>query len=166
MSKAIKLKNNQYLSTQYVVHKRGGGWYYLNNLLDNIYPVGSIFISTVNTNPPTYFGGTWERIKGRFLLAADDSTYKLGGTGGEATHTLTVNEMPSHNHDGIYEYYSKKQISNRGDGGGGWNSVNISGITGSQNNTYSYLYTGHTGGSQAHNNMPPYLVVYIWKRVS
>ena len=131
----------------------------------NLYPVGSIYMSVNSTNPSNYFGGTWEQIKDRFLLACG-STYSNGSTGGEATHTLTVNEIPSHNHEGIYEYYSKKQISNRGDGGGGWNSVNISGITGSQNNTYSYLYTGHTGGSQAHNNMPPYLAVYIWKRVA
>ena len=66
--------------------------------MDNIYPLGSIFISTNTTNQSIYFGGTWERIKGRFLLAADDSTYKIGSTGGEATHKLTISEMPSHTH--------------------------------------------------------------------
>lgn len=175
MSKAVKLKNSLYLASTSIVHKRGGGWYYLNNLLDNIYPVGSIFISTVNTNPSTYFGGTWERIKGRFLLAADDSTYKLGATGGEATHKLTVDEMPSHNHMG--RNYSHN-----------WNA----GISIPPGRSYAYSYggassglwaysagnwineseinemveTGNRGGSQSHNNMPPYLVVYIWKRVS
>lgn len=166
MSKAVKLKNSLYLSSTSIVHKRGGGWYYLNNLLDNIYPVGSIFISTVNTNPSTYFGGTWERIKGRFLLAADDSTYKLGGTGGEATHKLTVNEMPSHSHDMDEESYGgggyKNKMGIRQDAGGSshWTPQY------EQTTSYSTYKPTYTGGSQAHNNMPPYLVVYIWKRKS
>lgn len=158
MSKAVKLKNSLYLSSTSIVHKRGGGWYYLNNLLDNIYPVGSIFISTVNTNPSTYFGGTWERIKGRFLLAADDSTYKLGGTGGESNHTLSIDEIPSHYHNfaemGRILYWDSGLSS-------------YGGLTGG--NTVQYTWSTHTknvGGGKAHNNMPPYLVVYMWKRVS
>lgn len=166
MSKAVKLKNSLYLSSTSIVHKRGGGWYYLNNLLDNIYPVGSIFISTVNTNPSTYFGGTWERIKGRFLLAADDSTYTLGATGGEVTHKLTVDEMPSHSHDMDEESYGgggyKNKMGIRQDGGGSshWTPQYA------QTTSYSIYKPTYTGGSQAHNNMPPYLVVYIWKRKS
>lgn len=76
----------------------------------NLYPVGSIYMSVNSTNPSNYFGGTWEQIKDRFLLACG-STYSNGSTGGETTHTLTVNEIPSHNHEGIYEYYSKKNKS-------------------------------------------------------
>lgn len=124
--------------------------------MDNIYPIGSIFISTDTTNPSTYFGGTWERIKGRFLLAADDSTYKIGSTGGEATHALTINEMPSHGHN--YEAYIDK------DPLGGYDKVLVYGNpAGTQYYTFNVF---PTGGSQPHNNMPPYLAVYIWKRIS
>lgn len=123
--------------------------------MDNIYPIGSVFITTNTTNPSTYFGGTWERIRGRFLLGADDSTYKIGKTGGEATHTLTVDEMPSHAHNvGAMNNY---------DWGEGGDRFTI--------NNPSIGYTlraggADTGGNQPHNNMPPYLVVYIWKRIS
>lgn len=123
--------------------------------MDNIYPIGSIFISTNTTNPSTYFGGTWERIKGRFLLAADDSTYKIGAIGGEATHKLTINEMPSHNHMVDYD-----QVW---DGGGGTLAL---GTTDNGGSWASGTWVHNTGGSKAHNNMPPYLVVYMWKRVS
>ena len=60
-----------------------------NYILDKIHPVGSIYISENSTSPATLFGGTWERVKDRFLLAAGD-TYSAGSTGGSATHTLTV----------------------------------------------------------------------------
>jgi len=120
------------------------------------YPVGSVYISFNSTNPSTYFGGAWERVKGRFLLSADDNTYKVNNTGGEANHKLTINEMPSHSH--TYStgrwYWAEKS--------GGGEVIN------SQSET-SYMFsrsTGNTGGSQAHNNMPPYVVVYMWKRVS
>ena len=66
-------------------------------LVDMVYPVGSIYISVNTTNPGSLFGGTWEQIKDRFILAAGGS-YTVGSTGGEATHTLTANEMPSHSH--------------------------------------------------------------------
>ena len=66
-------------------------------MLDNIYPVGSIYMSVNSTNPGTLFGGTWAQIQDRFLLACG-STYANGATGGEATHTLTENEMPTHKH--------------------------------------------------------------------
>lgn len=164
MAKAVKLKNNLYLSSTSIVHKRGGGWYYLNNLLDNIYPVGSIFISTVNTNPSTYFGGTWERIKGRFLLAADDSTYKLGATGGEATHTLSIDEIPAHTHKvkRNNNYTNNFMIDTGRSNQWGSAIINTSGYTAQP----TAITIENTGGDQPHNNMPPYLVVYIWKRVS
>ena len=69
----------------------------LTNKWADIYPIGSIYMSVNNVNPSTVFGGTWEQIKDKFLLACGD-TYNNGATGGEATHTLTSNEMPSHNH--------------------------------------------------------------------
>ena len=67
------------------------------NFLNLVYPVGSIYWSSKNTNPGTLFGGTWVQIKDRFILAAGDS-YSNGATGGAATVTLTVSNMPSHSH--------------------------------------------------------------------
>jgi microcystin-dependent protein len=66
-------------------------------VLNHVYPVGSIYMSVVSTSPAELFGGTWEQLKDRFLLGAGD-TYTAGDTGGAANHTLTVDEMPSHNH--------------------------------------------------------------------
>ena len=124
-----------------------------SNIFNTIYPVGSIYISINSVNPASIFGGTWEQIQGRFLLGAS-SSYAAGTTGGEATHTLTANEMPSHAH-AIYM---------------GTGTLNPTGYWG----VYSVLelkntsasYTAYTGGNAAHNNMPPYLIVYIWKRIS
>lgn len=121
----------------------------------DIYPVGSIYISVNSTNPGTMFGGTWERIQDTFLLASG-STYGAGTTGGEARHTLTINEMPSHSHnfnDGR-RYYTERA---------GGNEILSPQTTSSYNFTRT---TANTGGGQAHNNMPPYLAVYVWKRVS
>ena len=121
-----------------------------------IYPVGSIYLSVSATNPETLFGGKWEKIKDRFLLAAG-SSYKAGDTGGEAKHTLTVYEMPSHSH------------SSKGVNGS-------AGVTTQLGNYPFRIYEDvatnwdvygieNTGGSQPHNNMPPYLAVYVWKRI-
>ena len=115
-------------------------------------------MSTVATNPKTLLGfGTWEQIKDRFLLAAG-TTYKAGATGGEATHKLTVSEIPSHKHD-TYEYASGRVGTAASSGADGlqW-GVHLSG-------TWT-IDTGAVGGSAAHNNMPPYLSVYVWKRTA
>ena len=124
---------------------------------DLIYPIGAIYLSVSATNPATLFGGKWEQIKDRFLLAAGD-TYAIGTTGGEATHKLTVAEMPSHNH----------QIKTNNDD---WNNSPNGGKYGTThdgaNSWYNTdWYTINSGGNAAHNNMPPYLTVYMWKRVA
>jgi len=75
-------------------------------ILNRLYPVGAIYISTNDTSPSTIFGGTWNKIEDRFLLASS-STYAKGSTGGEATHTLTVQEMPNHAHD----YYRPANVT-------------------------------------------------------
>ena len=125
----------------------------LNSKL-TIYPIGSIYTSVTSTSPATLFGGTWTQLKDRFLLSAGD-TYTNGATGGEATHTLTIDEMPSHSH-GIYGALTgeTKPVTNTGNDWG----VGIS--------NYWTINTSPTGGDQAHNNMPPYLVVYMWKRTA
>ena len=121
------------------------------------YPVGSIYLSVNNVNPSSFFGGTWVQIKDRFLLTAG-STYTAGNTGGEATHTLTVDEMPSHNH-----YIKSYRGGTQWAVGYLWSrAASDSGnVEGGQSN-----YTNNTGGGKAHNNMPPYLVVYAWKRTA
>lgn len=130
-----------------------------SELLNAVYPVGSIYISVSGTSPNTLFGGTWERMKDRFLLAAGNG-YAAGATGGEATHTLTVEEMPKHHHNlyvrGFDNSSSKEAIVNA--------SYNY---TSAQSNAgQAELIISSTGGSAAHNNMPPYLAVYMWKRTA
>lgn len=114
------------------------------------YPVGALFISTESTSPETLFGGTWEQIKDTFLLAAGDN-YTAGTTGGEAEHTLTVEEMPSHSHHGTPKYYI---------------ATSVSAETEKNAQTGTQGLTSETGGNQPHNNMPPYLAVYVWKRTA
>lgn len=123
----------------------------------NLYPVGSIYMSVNSTNPSNYFGGTWEQIKDTFLLACGD-TYANGATGGEATHTLTEAEMPSHRH-GFHIFNTYGAGNFRETACRGSNSTGEVDWKGGQ-------ATEYTGGNQPHNNMPPYLAVYIWKRIA
>lgn len=133
-------------------------------LVNKLYPVGCIYQSTSSTSPASFLGGTWERIKDKFILAAGD-TYAAGKTGGEASHALTVNEMPAHRHAGI-------DIDNLycfGWENGSLTGVNFKNFYGGTywgNNVQNRLTSGYAGGSTAHNNMPPYLTAYIWKRIA
>lgn len=130
--------------------------------LSSIYPVGSVYLSFAETSPADIFGGTWERIKDRFLLAAGDS-YAAGTTGGESKHKLSESEMPSHTH-GIN--FPTPNGDAWGFGiGGGWGGWSVAGNY-ENNNTYGRQSNQYTGGDGAHNNMPPYLTVYIWKRTA
>lgn len=141
----------------------------LIEILKKIYPVGSIYTSTTNTNPSTLLGfGEWTQIKDRFLLAAGDE-YLVNSIGGEATHTLTTSEMPSHSHQIIrpqwYSDNSEKSLSSAY----GTSSNTIYTYTSASNqsritNGTSQLDIQPTGGGEAHNNMPPYLAVYMWQR--
>ena len=121
--------------------------------IDDIYPVGTIYMSVNITNPQNLFGGTWEQLKDRFLLGSGDN-YVNGSVGGESNHTLTIDEMPSHNHGAVY--YESYNFA-----GGSYNRrtgpFNISEDGG--------VDIPAQGGGMSHNNMPPYLVVYMWKRV-
>lgn len=114
------------------------------------YPVGSIYIAYNHTNPGTLFGGTWERLTGGFLWASGASD-TIGQTGGEKTVTLTAKQIPSHNHGGTYTN------------------------AGSAAKTHAWLASGgsamaydtvNVGGGEAHNNMPPYIQVSIWRRTA
>ena len=133
---------------------------------NKIYPIGSIYMSINETNPSELFGGEWEQIKDKFLLSAGD-TYNAGTEGGEATHTLTENEMPSHTHTQnahTHTIGSLKRYDTSGNGaaavGDGYGNIQNY-KTGSTTATNQ-----NTGGSQSHNNMPPYLAVYCWVRIA
>ena len=150
------------------------GWVYYRTPVDLIYPVGSIYMSINATNPKELFGGTWEQIKGRFLLGMS-SSYPAGSTGGEATHTLTSREIPFHNHDigqqgntskilptqiAVDDSSHEQYVTTLEGGRSGWykSSVAWDGRIATRDQTSPY--------GQAHNNMPPYLAVYIWKRTA
>lgn len=123
-------------------------------LLDLLHPVGSIFQSTDSTSPAELFGGTWEQVKDVFLLAAGDS-HAAGSTGGEETHTLTKAELPDHTHG--YDYTGQSDATGTG-------AIKIVSPAGTAN-AYTGKATSNCGG-QAHNNMPPYLAVYTWRRTA
>lgn len=137
------------------------GWIYSRALssliLEAVYPIGSIYMSVDGTSPATLFGGTWKAIQGKFLLGAYSGAYKAGTTGGEASHTLTTSEMPNHNHALYFPNAGADDHSAPGNY-----------PDGPSNSTYYAVssYTSREGGGQAHNNMPPYLAVYIWKRTA
>lgn len=130
----------------------------LRTTIDTLIPaIGEIYITLSDENPSIKFGGTWEQIKDVFLLACGDA-YSIGSTGGEATHTLTVNEIPSHSHT------FQRHMLNRDDDG---TNTGQSGY-GVSNKTID-IYEANTyptGNGQSHNNMPPYLSVYVWKRIA
>lgn len=123
-------------------------------LLDKLYPVGCIYQSASSTSPASLFGGTWEQIKDRFILAAGD-TYAAGSMGGEATHILTISEMPTHKHSIVSS-------------GGTPLTTGFFGFT-ITNEVTGYVDANvalETGGSSPHNNMPPYAAMYVWKRIA
>lgn len=243
MSKSIQLKDNS--GEKYYVHP--------------YFPIGSIYMNITNIDPSSYFGGVWERLKDRFLLAVGDTYTTAGATGGEATHTLSVAEMPSHTHTftgtahthsigahshglnshvhsvGAHSHglnnhkhsfsattssngaHAHRERLNLGDkvnprvddyvnyggygqsseynwtGSEGSHTHTISGTTGaasgstanstvfntgaaSGNTANSTAFNSgsttqggtnsNTGSGKTHNNMPPYITVYMWKRVS
>lgn len=144
----------------------GGAWSewqkHINasDILDLVYPVGTYYIAHHDTSPAELFGGTWHRIESRFLWAAP-STSTIGLTAGEQTHTLTTSEMPSHRHEGvIYSGNGKNIALNTGSSG---YKLSWSANAGSDVNE---IITNYTGGGAAHNNMPPYVNVAIWRRTA
>lgn len=127
----------------------------ISAILDTIFPIGHIYMSVDGTSPASLFGGTWEALEAQFLLGAG-SGYTAGATGGEETHTLTVGEIPSHRHDqGGWIYAPNLETQ------GNTVQVQMQEVW-----TGRTVYTGYSGSGYAHNNMPPYLVVYMWKRTA
>ena len=124
------------------------------------YPIGSIYISTNATSPATLFGGNWDEIHGVFLFA-NSALHKAGEIGGEEEHVLRKKEIPIHYHD---EYVG----NDGGDGSVPEGYYGFTSIACISKNTYwaKGSKTSEAGGGLAHNNMPPYLSVYMWQRVS
>lgn len=151
----------------------------------NLYPIGSIYLSVNSTNPSNYFGGTWEEIKDRFLIGAGN-LYDGGAIGGEASVKLSVSNLPEHSHSGTTNvdghhrhdiaYYAADavQATNNdyiGSSGMGWSTHYRLNewltFDGNNKSAHSHSFTtNNTGSNTAHNNMPPYLAVYMWKRVA
>lgn len=157
------------------------------------YPVGSIYMSTISTSPAILFGGTWEAMPaGRVLLAQGESEwgveYKAGSTGGEHEHQLSVGELPIHSHtatvsnEGNHNHltgvcavaadpgYFKEGSTYLGDWNKaqehGWGSNVYEGITNSAGTHGHTVTNDNTGNGQSHNNMQPYMSIFMWKRVS
>ena len=139
----------------------------INNL---VYPVGSVYVNAeVATNPATLLGvGTWEAYgEGRVPVGkASSGTFDtLGATGGAETHTLSENEMPSHYHDSIHGHADGSSRPNSFTGiSGNVGGSNFGG--GTTDDAWGTSQTKTKGGGAAHNNLQPYIVVYMWKRTA
>lgn len=130
------------------------------SVIDLIYPVGSVYISINNVNPGTYLTGTtWEAFgTGKTLVGVDTAQTEFNTvqkTGGEKTHTLIVDEMPSHKHP--LPYRTSILNSAIGSSGSWWTDPGTS--TGNSN-----AQSIAVGGGKSHNNLQPYITVYMWKR--
>ena len=184
----IKTINNTSLLGRGNISVGGGGLSF-----DDIYPIGSIYMSVNSTSPATLFGGTWERIKDTFLLSSGD-TYSNGSTGGSATVSLSASQMPRHNHstnahshstNTTEEYFVTSESGsanntrvtysssgNRYVDGMNDNKTPFHHRSNTSNASPTTKYTGGTGSTEAssngsaHENMPPYLTVNVWKRTA
>lgn len=141
----------------------------MGDIRNIIFPVGSIVqYASASIDPNTLIGGTWERIQGRFLFAADES-HEIGTTGGSETVALTTEQMPRHKHF----------VINMSQGTLAPDYQHTVGRYNNSNATENYRYqingntneanggkSSFTGSGAAHDNMPPYLTVYMWKRTA
>lgn len=152
-----------------------------NYILDKFYPIGSIYTSTNNVNPSAIMGGTWEQLKDRFLLGAGD-TYEAGATGGSDAHSHThdlwadiymfgegtehnlppnnaimMMKSKSHKTQSPFDYYLTDTDAN--------GNHLLKRTTPTQNNPWYDKGTNVGGTIGETNALPPYLAVYMWKRV-
>lgn len=130
-----------------------------------IFPIGFIIpVDAPNFNPHDfYIDGVWEQIKGRVIVGVDENQTEFnetGKTGGSKTHTLTVNEMPQHNHSQARAYNTNGFEALYKEPFTGW------GLPDTNETGASILNGNYTGGDQAHNNLQPYQTAYMWKLIS
>jgi hypothetical protein len=138
----------------------------LKELIDIIYPIGSVYISVNSTSPETLFGGSWTQLKDRFLLGAG-STYTNGNTGGSATHTNELNY-----NDGAAAIRNYSDTFLFGDGAKNVKSIKSASSPGiwqfkhetDYSSSMDYTGVGLYGKTGEGSSMPPYLVVNMWKR--
>ena len=118
----------------------------VSDLLNKVYPVGSIYMSAVNVSPASFLGGTWQAIEqGRMLMAAG-SSWQAGTTGGAAYHALTVQEMPAHDHSAV-ETAAGGHTHGASTGSAGAHSH-----SGGTNNAGNHYHTGTTNGAGSHSH--------------
>ena len=155
------------------------------------FPIGYIYISMAATNPADLFGGKWQALdEGRVLIGAN-SKFAAGSKGGEETHTLSNSELASHDHNSSLSTSSAgshKHLLGDGDKSNWlempWGYISKSNAWGlhQDRNDYDNSYprtsttgshyhdsgttTSSSGGSSAHNNMQPYLAVYMWQKTA
>lgn len=138
----------------------------MNSLINDIYPVGSIYMSYKSTSPATLFGGTWEQLKNHFLFATNATSGDKGGSGngtgtssGSTKLTAAQSGLPSHQH--------ALQNANPGGTTVGWTNYGVDAIS---NKGYTgNVKTGLTGGlsaSEGHTHTIPYIEVYVWRRTA
>lgn len=152
----------------------------VTDLIDTIYPVGSIYMSVDSTSPATLFGGTWSQIEDTFLLAAG-SSYSAGSTGGSADAVIVQHNHTQNQHrhqpddsnlrflTGDFNNIGRKQLGSGGTSRGyGWTTTSTSSNDALSADSYTDYKTptiSTEGESGAGKNMPPYLTVYVWKRI-
>ncbi len=141
-----------------------------------VYPVGSIYQSTGDSSPASLFGGNWEKLEDTFLYGS--GTKSVGDTGGEETHTLEVNEIAEHDHLFVGESHTSTRICMTSNLTSYAVNTTAKKIQGCESASSSASWTWSTlswtdggtieksGGSQPHNNMPPYYAVNIWRRTA
>ncbi len=142
----------------------------INSILDKIYPIGCYFeTSDTNFDPNESLIGTWTRDTDGRVLVSESNSLTIGSTGGESTHTLTANEMPSHTHS-LYPTGKGWVNSDANTGRINLNHVPSGKYVGiiSTTGMNGWVFKGidKTGGGEAHNNMPPYIVIARWHRTA
>lgn len=137
--------------------------------MDNIYPVGSIHITTNNVNPSIYFGGTWQKLSGGYLYAAGYTIEKTSYTGwGTQSHTLTTNQIPAHGHR---LRYGSMTSDNTGRlmvsyAGGSYRTLELSAWNWVNSDTNGNIFAENTGGGQGHTHNIATVDVFVWKRTA
>ena len=151
-------------------------------LREQIYPVGSIYMSTSDSTVSAVqsrFGGTWVAFgSGKTIVGVNTSETEFNTvekTGGEKTHTLTIAEMPKHRHTIIRQQWYMADKVHVSSAGSIYSWKSGTGTGGSTLSSYKTSTTNlgadahdmlTTGGGGAHNNLPPYITVYIYKRTA